>query len=102
MRKRLTVAITASILAIGLAAPTAFAGTPGGPASEWCWGIVTSQRATVYHDIGAHASSQSTPRLGLGNVARLFFQLNLSDGPFVWDLGTTLAELDSLSATHCG
>jgi hypothetical protein len=102
MRKRLTVAIAAAILAIGLAAPSVFAGTPGGPDSQWCWGVVTSQRATVYHDIGAHASAQSTPRLGLGNVARLFYQLGFSDGPFVWDLGTTLAQLDPLSATHCG
>jgi hypothetical protein len=60
-----------------------------------CWGVVTSQRASTYHDIGQHTSSQSEPRLGLGNVARLFGFEHVSD------LGSFLASVDELEATHC-
>jgi hypothetical protein len=64
-----------------------------GPSS--CWGTVTSQRASTFHDVGEHASSQSTPRLGLGNVARL---LGFNS---VGELGQFLASVDNLDATHC-
>lgn len=60
-----------------------------------CWGVVTSQRASTAHDIGAHASSQSEPRLGLGNVARAF---GFSS---VGELGSFLASVDGDPATHC-
>ena len=43
-----------------------------------------------------------TPRLGLGNTARLLFDLGLTGGPHVSDLGSTLAELDGIDATSCG
>lgn len=33
------------------------------------FGSVTSQRAVEDHDIGTHVSGQSTPHLGVGNVA---------------------------------
>jgi hypothetical protein len=54
-----------------------------------CWGTVTSQRATTVHDIGEHASSQSEPRTGLGNLG------------FPGDVGAFLASIDELDATHC-
>jgi hypothetical protein len=54
-----------------------------------CWGTVTSQRATTVHDIGEHASSQSEPRAGLGNLG------------FPGDVGAFLASIDELDATHC-
>ena len=60
-----------------------------------CWGTVTSQRASTVHDIGQHSSSQSEPRLGLGNVARLFGFEHVSD------LGSFLASVDGLEATQC-
>jgi hypothetical protein len=60
-----------------------------------CWGTVTSQLASTYHDLGAHVSSQSEPRLGLGNVARL---LGFNS---VGELGQFLASIDGLDATHC-
>src|ERR1041384_1488742 len=64
-----------------------------GPSS--CWGAVAAQRASTFHDVGEHASSQSTPRLGLGNVARL---LGFNS---VGELGQFLASVDNLDATHC-
>ena len=60
-----------------------------------CWGVVTSQRASTYHDLGEHSSSQSEPRLGLGNVARLFGFDHVSE------LGSFLASVDGLEATQC-
>ena len=54
-----------------------------------CWGTVTSQRATTVHDIGEHASSQTEPRAGLGNLG------------FPGDVGSFLASIDQLEATHC-
>jgi hypothetical protein len=60
-----------------------------------CWGVVTSQRASTFHDIGQHSSSQSEPRLGLGNVARLF------GFDSVGELGSFLASVDGEDATHC-
>lgn len=60
-----------------------------------CWGVVTSQRASTAHDIGEHSSSQNEPRLGLGNVARLF------GFDSVGELGSFLASIDGDDATHC-
>lgn len=60
-----------------------------------CWGTVTSQRASTVHDVGEHSSSQSEPRLGLGNVARLFGFEHVSE------LGSFLASVDELDATQC-
>lgn len=41
----------------------------GSPVNPNGFGSVVSQRAIDDHDIGTHASSQSTPHLGVGNVA---------------------------------
>ena len=60
-----------------------------------CWGVVSSQAARSDGGLGAHSSSFDEPRLGLGNVARLFGV----DGP--GGLGTLLASIDGNDATHC-
>src|ERR1041385_6026101 len=67
MRKALSIAAATGLLAAMTAVPV-FADMP--PDAD-CWGTVVSQRAVADHDIGQHSSSQSEPRLGLGNVARL-------------------------------
>lgn len=71
------------------------------PAHPDCWGVVTSQRAVAEGDIGQHAAAQETPRAGLGNVARLLYDLGISNGPHVSDLGSALASLDGLDSTFC-
>jgi hypothetical protein len=96
--KRLTMALAAGLLIAGIIAGPAAA---AGPDNNNCWSVVTSQRATTAGDIGTHASSQDSPRLGLGNVARVLFDLGLISGPTVWDLGSGLATLDGLDATSC-
>lgn len=66
-----------------------------------CWGVVSSQLAHVEGGIGDHASSQETPRLGLGNVARLFYEQGLIDSPTLSALGSFLASLDEYDQTVC-
>lgn len=86
------------ILALAAAQPV-WANAPDNPN---CWGVVTSQRAVAVGDIGEHASSfAGEPRLGLGNVARLLFDLGLTAGPHVSDLGSFLATVDGIAATEC-
>ena len=60
-----------------------------------CWGTVTSQRASTTHDVGEHSSAQSEPRLGLGNVTRLFGFDHVSE------LGSFLASVDGMDETQC-
>ena len=69
MKRKIIAAILGALLALStvggvLAAP--------GPGVNNCWGTVVSQRATFYHDIGEHIKLQSEPRLGVGNLAKLF------------------------------
>jgi hypothetical protein len=85
----LTLSITMAALVMALAAPAM-------GASKNCWGVVTSQRAVAERGIGTHSSSfAGEPRLGLGNVARLFNFDQISD------LGALLATLDGIEATAC-
>jgi hypothetical protein len=74
-----------------LAAAAALAPTAGAAPRDnaGCWGMVTSQRAVAVGDIGEHASAQSEPRAGLGNLG------------FPGDVGAFLASIDGLEATHC-
>jgi hypothetical protein len=92
---RFRLAATLGILVVVLAilVPVGAAAPPDNPS---CWGAVTSQRASTEHDIGEHSSAQSEPRLGLGNVANLFTGSHQPGA-----LGSLLASLDGLDATHC-
>ena len=98
MRKRLRPLILIVLLA--LAVPKAALAAPG-PGTNNCWGTVVSQRATYYHDIGIHSSSQSEPRLGVGNLAKLFDMA-------IGELAALLSMLDDFTGddpagvTHCG
>jgi hypothetical protein len=98
MRRALAILLMAAAMAAMSIAPVAAAA----PANPNCWGVVTAQRATTLHDIGEHSSAQSEPRLGLGNVARLLFDLAVTAGPHVSDLGSGLATLDGIPETSCG
>ena len=86
------------VVTLALSSGVASADTPANPE---CWGIVVSQRATVYGDLGEHSSSQTEPRMGLGNFARFLYELGLTAGPHISDAGTVAAALDELDATQC-
>lgn len=83
------------------------AATPGmvladAPANPNCWGVVSSQRATIYLDIGEHSLSfAGEPRLGLGNFARLLYDPGRTDGPHIGDAATAAAAIDGLAGTNC-
>jgi hypothetical protein len=96
MRKRVLLLALVTMLAL-MVPGAAFAGTT----PKNCWGVVSSQRARIEGGLGQHSSSQSTPRLGLGNVARLFYNLGLIANPHVSDLGALLAQLDEFDETVC-
>ena len=83
-------------LALGMLMGLAPAAMAAHQPDNACWGVVTSQRAQVEGaDFGAHSSSFSTPRSGLGNVARAF-------GLSVPELGSFLASVDGIDETNCG
>jgi hypothetical protein len=42
----------------------------GQPDNPNGFGTVVSQKASHYHDVGEHSSSQDEPRQGVGNVSR--------------------------------
>jgi hypothetical protein len=96
MRKRLRLLILVALLAVAIP----HAALAAGPGTNNCWGTVVSQRASYYHDIGIHSSSQSEPRLGVGNLAKLF-------GMSIGDLAALLGLLDDFTGddpagvTHC-
>lgn len=93
MRRRFGLALATAAFAVSIAAPAAFAATP----DEACWGTVSQQLARYSGGLGAHVSAQSEPRLGLGNVARLF----LGDDAKVYELGQLLASIDGIDETTC-
>ena len=103
MRKVTLCLAAASILSIS---STALAGKLSEPASQRtttsnCWGVVSAQLAQVEGGIGQHSSSQETPRLGLGNVARLFYDMGLIESSTLSALGSFLASLDEYDETAC-
>ena len=96
MRRLIAVIVVAIAMTALLVMPAGAA-----PANPSCWGVVTSQRATSLHDIGTHSSAQEEPRLGLGNFARLLFDLGLTAGTHISDAGTAAAALDDIAETSC-
>ena len=94
MRRRLGIAFAAAALAVTVGAPAAFAAAP----DEACWGVVSQQLARYSGGLGSHIREQSEPRLGLGNVARLF----LGEDAKVYELGILLASIDGIDETTCG
>ena len=94
--------LTLLLIAVpALAVPSTALAVPDDSVPANCWGVVTSQFAKADRGIGEHSSSQTNPRLGLGNVARALFEAGLIDDPHVSDLGALLAQLDEFDETVC-
>ncbi|MBI2029607.1 hypothetical protein HYT02_04280 [Candidatus Gottesmanbacteria bacterium] len=85
MIKKLFAAVSSGVIVSILATGSVFA---TGPELNNCWGTVVSQRASYYHDVGEHASSQSEPRVGVGNLAHDVFDMS------VGELASLLGTLD--------
>lgn len=93
--KRFLIGAVSGITMMGSLVMPALAAEP-----QNCWGTVVSQRASHYHDIGEHASAQDEPRVGVGNLAKVF-------GMSVGELAQLLGTLDDVlgqdpdGVTHC-
>jgi len=98
MVKKLLTGVAANALLFGATVLPAMA---QGPELNYCWGKVVSQRAAYYHDIGEHSSSQTEPRVGVGNLAHDIFNMS------VGELASLLGTLDDAfgqdpdGVTHC-
>jgi hypothetical protein len=91
-----TALISAAFAATGaVVALPATSASAAKPPSTNCWGVVSSQFASTSQGLGDHASSQESPRMGLGNTARAFGFA----GP--GELGSFLASVDGDSNTSC-
>ena len=81
---RISVFVLLGLLMLALAGSAALAAPPDGkdqprateekqtgqPENPNGFGTVVSQKASHYHDVGEHSSSQDEPRQGVGNVSR--------------------------------
>ena len=81
---RISVFVLLGLLMLALEGSAALAAPPDGkdqprateekqtgqPENPNGFGTVVSQKASHYHDVGEHSSSQSEPRQGVGNVSR--------------------------------
>jgi len=76
---------------------TASAGTPSAHA---CWGQATKVFAAT-GDLGQHASSEPTPRLGLANLAQALFDQGVIPAPTMQALGAFVAGQLGLSIDAC-
>ena len=93
MLRKVRLFIVGALIAVALAIPQVALAAP--PYSAYCWGKVTSQRATTAHDIGVYTSAQEEPCMGLGNTVR-FFKFES-----VGELGSFLASVDGIPETSC-
>ena len=93
---RITHLLLTAGLATGASIALAVPASADQPSSTNCWGVVSAQGARSSGGLGEHTSSfAGDPRLGLGNVARLFGL----EGP--GELGSFLAGVDGDPATTC-
>ena len=65
-----------------------------------CWGEATQVFAQL-GEMGAHASQQPTPRLGLRNVARALYEADLIPDDTLQALGAFLSSAFGLSIESC-
>ena len=89
-------ALTAAVT-LGVAPLTASAATPNGQA---CWGQATKVFAAT-GELGQHASSEPTPRLGLANLASALFAQGVIHAPTMQALGAFVAAQLGLSIDAC-
>ena len=92
-----TVAALTAAATLGAAALTASAATPNDHA---CWGQATKVFAAT-GELGQHASSEPTPRLGLANLAQALYAQGVIPAPTMQALGAFVAAQLGLSIDAC-
>jgi hypothetical protein len=97
MRKVSVVLVLALLVSVLVVPSVAQAGTTQEAA---CWGqasVVFAQTG----EMGAHASQQPTPRLGLRNLARALYDAGVTPDDSMQSLGAFVAEAEGLSIDAC-
>jgi hypothetical protein len=92
-----TAAALTSAATLCVAPLTASAATPNDHA---CWGQATKVFAAT-GQLGQHASSEPTPRLGLANLAQALFAQGVIPAPTMQALGAFVAAQLGLSIDAC-
>lgn len=69
-------------------------------APDACWGQATKVFAQT-GEMGAHASAEPTPRLGLANLARALYDQGVISEPTLAALGAFVADALGLSIDAC-
>jgi len=98
-----TLALAALGSGVALAAPAASAApltASAAPNPQACWGQATAVFAAT-GELGQHASSEPTPRLGLANLARALFAQGTIPAPTMQALGAFVAAQLGLSIDAC-
>jgi hypothetical protein len=93
---RSLIAALAVALALVTASGLAAADTP----EESCWGQASAVFAQT-GELGAHASQEATPRLGLANLAQALYDQGVLDEPTLSALGAFVAAEMGLSIEAC-
>jgi len=99
---RLKTAIYGSVAALTMATTFGVAPLTASAASNpnACWGQATEVFAAT-GQLGQHASSQPTPRLGLANLARALFDQGVIPAPTMQALGAFVSAQLGLSISAC-
>jgi hypothetical protein len=92
-----TAAALMAAATLGVAPLAASAATPN---SNACWGQATRVFAAT-GELGQHASSEPTPRLGLANLARGLFSEGVIPAPTMQALGAFVTAQLGLSIDAC-
>ena len=99
--KRIKQSAVATILALALTLVASFGSVAAKPTTgAACWGAATAVFAQM-GEMGAHASQQPTPRLGLANLARALYEAGAIDAPTLSALGAFVAAELGLSIEAC-
>lgn len=65
-----------------------------------CWGQASAAYARLGY-MGEHASQQTSPRVGLKNLARSLYEIGAIEEPTMEALGRFVAEEEGLSIDAC-
>lgn len=87
--------IVVIVLVVGLLVPTAVLAVDAS-----CWGQATRVFAQA-GEMGAHASQEPTPRLGLRNLARALYDQDVIDDDSMAALGVFVSDALGLSIEAC-
>ena len=100
MQLKTTIYGTAAALTVAATLGVAPLTASAAPNDQACWGQATKVFAAT-GELGQHASSEPTPRLGLANLAQALFDQGVIPAPTMQALGAFVAAQLGLSIDAC-